>query len=1642
MEPIAIVGLGCLFPGAKTPDEFWDNLLAGRDSLSLATAEQMGVDAECFFDATKGRVDTYYSMRGGFVRDFHFDPHGYRIAPERLAGLDPLIQWSLYVARSALEDSGYLQRDARLERCGLLLGNLSFPTRASHRLLAPIYYQAFEAALDELLHDTTIQLPRLAARDEPAPVDGLLGGYPAAVVAAALGLGGARLALDAACSSSLYAVKLACDYLNRGQADMMLAGAVSCADPLFIHLGFSIFQAYPFAGESRPLDRTSTGLASGEGAGMLVLKRYADALRDGDTIYAAIRGTGLSNDGAGKHLLVPNPKGQRLAYERAYAAAGVEPASVGYVECHATGTPIGDITELNGMEAFFGGHAPLIGSVKSNFGHLLTAAGMAGVIKTVLSMVHGVIPPTINVDQPLSSQNGGFGGHTLVRERTLWPAEGGPRRAAVSGFGFGGTNAHLIVERGPARPLAETAEAGDEPLPALAIVGMDVCFGQYDGLDDFERGIAAAESALAPAPARRWDGIRPGTPVFNQWGLAGDEAPWGGYIEQFELDFLRAKIPPNATDQPIAQQLLMLKVADRALRDAGLRAGADVAVLIAMGGDLTLHRMRARVDLQWQLPAALDRAGVQLTAEDLSCLQERVQAAIHDPAQVNQYISFIGNIMACRVASLWDFTGPAFTISAEEASVFRAIEVARLMLAAREVEAVLVGAVDLAGSLEPVLLHSWLAAHVQGNDAGSLNGEHPAWTPGEGAGAVVLRRHDDALEAGRRTYAVIEALTFASAAHAEREHLPGRPGAQPVADACRGAMRAARVSAADIGYLELSASGTVLHSEAECAGLASAYQPAGTQPSCAVGSIAANIGHTWAASGMAGLIRSALALSGRYLPATRGWSGPRPANFWQDTPFYLPEQTRPWFATRSPRRAAMSCCSLNGDAAHLILSQGPAVGRQRSRLTQLSSHRLVPIAAQDRGEMLAGIDQLAEQLEAGTPLVELAASRLETFRNRPGAPYAIALLAGSAAELQRELAAARNGLPTAFERMQPWMTPLGSYFTPRPLGRHGAIAFVYPGAFNSYPGMGRQLFQLFPSLHERMLRLVSDAGRSAGDTYLYPRWRGIPSAKQIGTARRRLRTAPLVMIESGTGMSVVLTTIMRDYFGLRPAMAFGYSMGEASMLWALGVWHAGDAGRRRLQSSTLFSERLAGRCEAGREYLAEPPGSQHNFWKTYVAHVPAATARERLRLEQRAFLTHINTPDEVVISGATADVERVITDLGCDAVAVPFTTVLHNAAMRSEYDALVALHHLPASEVADVAFYSSANYAPAVLGSLEVAHTLARSTCEMVDFPRLVQRVYDDGARLFVELGPAGGCTRWIGDILQGREHVVMAANQRKVDDDLALLRVLAKLVGHRVELDLSPLAKQNQPDMGDTQPPRKALFRTVVLGGKDLHGSLVNQENRDLLARRQGPQTRRLPVAAMAPEAAALQQRLDAARTSELVDPASPRQLDGNAGVSHGAFLADRFATLQQLIGGLDFELHSPVAALSAARASAGLPVDGAISGPRPGPGGGTAPVVWDEDDLLEFAAGDIAGVFGPEYAVIDSFARRVRLPMPPYLLVTRVTRLDATRGSFKPSSITTEYDIPHDAWYCVDGQIPTAVAVEFGAVRPAADQLSRDRL
>ena len=449
MEKIAIIGISCLFPDAKNPEEFWQNLSEEKDSTSSVSVADIGVDPAIFYDANKGKPEKIYFQKGGFIRDFKFDASEYNLPAEFLESLDNTFKWSLYAAKQAIANSGYLGNQSALAKCGVILGNLAFPTKFSNQLFAPIYQQTIEPAIGELLQDKNFHLAALSSPQKASPYNAMVSGLPAAIIAKAFSLSGIHSCIDAACSSSFYAIKMASHYLASGKADLMLAGAISCADPLFLRMLFSGIQGYPENGISRPLDKLSRGLITSEGIGMVMLKRHSDAVRDGNKILATICGNGLSNDGKGKHLLSPNAQGQTLAYQRAYTEAKLNPQSINYLECHATGTLLGDTTECNSVESFFAPYqaSPLVGSAKTNVGHLLVAAGMVGLTKTILSMSHGVIPATINIAEPIGSDNNVISPQNIVRTATPWLSQG-TKYAALSAFGFGGTNSHLIIEQG------------------------------------------------------------------------------------------------------------------------------------------------------------------------------------------------------------------------------------------------------------------------------------------------------------------------------------------------------------------------------------------------------------------------------------------------------------------------------------------------------------------------------------------------------------------------------------------------------------------------------------------------------------------------------------------------------------------------------------------------------------------------------------------------------------------------------------------------------------------------------------------------------------------------------------------------------------------------------------------------------------------------------------------------------------------------------------------------------------------------------------------------------------------------------------------------------------------------------------------
>ncbi|MEH2080621.1 MAG: PfaB family protein [Nostoc sp.] len=1428
MEKIAIIGLSCLFPDAKNPEEFWQNIVTQKDSISSATLEEIGVDPTIFHNPVKGTPDKTYSLKGGYIRNFQFDPSEYNLPSEFVASLDNTFKWSLYTAKQAIVQSGYWGNQTILSKCGIILGNLSLPTKLSNQLFSPIYQKVLIPAVKELLQYEDFDLATLPTVNKASLYNAMISGLPASIIAQALSLSEINFCLDAACSSSFYAIKLASHYLWSGKADAMLAGAISSADSLFVRMLFSGVQGYPENDISRPLDKSSRGLIPADGVGMVMLKRYSDAIRDGDNILATICGNGLSNDGKGKHLLSPNPKGQILAFERAYNEANLNPKNIDYLECHATGTLLGDTTEVNSVETFFGENkaAPLVGSAKANTGHLLTAAGMVGLTKVILSMSHDVIPPTINVTEPLSSENKTISADTIVRKTTTWPNNNlSTKRAAISAFGFGGTNSHLILEQGTTTESVESIP----PVPPskIAIVGMDAFFGNCDGLDAFERSIYDGTQHFTSLPPQRWHGIENQESILKEYGLTDGKAPVGAYIKDFEIDTLSCKIPPNEIEKLNPQQLLLLKVSDRAAKDAKLKEGSNVAVIIAAETEFSVHQLQQRWNLSWQVKDGLLNQEISLPTEQLAQLETIVKDSIHHPVEIGEYVSHIANIMASRISALWDFTGPAFTMTAGENSALKALEVAQMLLATREVDAVVVGAVDLAGGVENVLFRNQFAPINTGINTLGYDQQANGWTVGEGAGAVVLKRYEAAKQENERIYAVIDAVSFAQSNSTLGNTLV-KPDASIISNVCKQAFQIADIQPTEVNYVEVFGSGIPQEDEAEITGLLQAYPKVGNGLHCALGSVKANIGHTYTASGIASLIKTALCLYYRYIPATPKWSGVKTPQVWSGSPFYVAMESRPWFIDQGATRriAAINSMGIDGSYAHLILSEEPSQQERDNRYLQQIPYHLFPIAVSDRSNIPDLLNNLQQTIEESSSLSATASQTFANFERHSDAKYVLSITGRNKKELFKEIESARKGVNNAFENGTDWQTPIGSYFTAKPLGKTGALAYVYPAAVNSYVGIGQNLFRLFPKIYDDTI-FNSLANRAIEiHQRLYPRSLQKFSTRQLETLEKEFLDDSLAMFETEIAYSRLITTIIRDDFQVKPQCVFGYSLGETSMMSAQGVWSNFSGGSNTLNSSPLFGDKLSGPKNAVREYWGLTDSPNNNFWNTYVLMATPSQVRECLKHENHVYLTQINTPEEVLIAGEDAACKRVIQTLGCNAFPAPFDHVIHCEAMRSQYEEIKKVNTLPSQNLPGIVFYSAADYQPIAVESEAIAHNIAKGLCQELDFPRLVNRVYGDGVRIFLEAGAGSVCSRWIDKILGSKEHITVSLNRRGMDDHVSMVKALAKLLSHQVNLDLSPLYSKLQK----TANSNKATLRTVTLGGKAIAATILSEENRKLV--------------------------------------------------------------------------------------------------------------------------------------------------------------------------------------------------------------------
>ena len=465
-EPVevAIVGMAAVFPGAPDLATYWSNILTGVDAITNVPATRWDgsyYDPEA---AATRRGDRLYCRRGGFVEHATFDPARFGIMPLAVSGAEPDQLIALQVAAEALADAGGEDQLGDRSRVGVIVGRGGYLTPGLARLDQRIRTaNQLVTTLRELLPDLddaeldrvrTAFQTRLGPEQPEAAID-LVPNLVASRVANRLDLAGPAYTVDAACASSLVAIDHAVAELITGRCDVMLAGGVHHCHDITLWSVFSQLGALSPSQQIRPFHRGADGILIGEGTGMVVLKRLADA--DDDRVYAVIRSTGVASDGRAASLMSPCAEGQVKAIERAWRAAALdptEPGALGLLEAHGTATPAGDATELASLARVFGapngaGRDIGIGSVKSMIGHAMPAAGVAGLIKAALAVHHGVLPPTLHCDDPHPALVGSR--FAPVTETRPWPSPGRtPRRAGVDAFGFGGINAHIILEQPPA----------------------------------------------------------------------------------------------------------------------------------------------------------------------------------------------------------------------------------------------------------------------------------------------------------------------------------------------------------------------------------------------------------------------------------------------------------------------------------------------------------------------------------------------------------------------------------------------------------------------------------------------------------------------------------------------------------------------------------------------------------------------------------------------------------------------------------------------------------------------------------------------------------------------------------------------------------------------------------------------------------------------------------------------------------------------------------------------------------------------------------------------------------------------------------------------------------------------------------------
>ncbi|MBF0228183.1 MAG: hypothetical protein HQK63_01095 [Desulfamplus sp.] len=1707
MHKIAVVGISCIFPNSLNTKEFNRNIMEKRESIIDIPQERWIINAQDVI-ASDYRPDTACSKKAGIVNGFEFDPSDLLIPSDILLGLDPLQKMVLHTGRDALSQC-WSNQEIR-KRTGVVLAAIALPTAKSSELAWQIVMEQRRACPPNGMQPfltinpnlNSIITPNLSIKNSNLDfitaldaVSAKMVSAPAAVLAQAMGLMGGSFTLDAACASSLYAIKIACEKLDSGKVDMMVAGGVSRPDSLYTQIGFTQLRALSPSGKCSPFDKNADGLVVGEGAGIVVLKRLEDAVKCGDHIWGVITGAGWSNDIEG-NLVAPASEGQVRAMKDAYKSAGWLPSDVQYIECHGSGTPVGDNVELNSLATLWQDAGLLenynlvkqnktgmesqnikadfhkvgdrvfhkkrddaqnvcaIGSIKSMIGHLLTAAGIAGFIKTLLAIDSKMLPPSLNFSEPapdsplhttpfyvqtepqewkpmpLNSASGRINGNSdrnfALNSDLLRNSKKNnfvSRRAGISAFGFGGINAHILVEEFRKERVqvqvpitlermdkdsVESVDIKDyqnansieekfidnkaksiERKP-IAIIGMEVITSAAMNLESFKKqlfrgGISGIGNRTNYDGLSNYDSCYENSnfekqSIFEEQPIKESNGLWIKNLTTYTGEF---HIPPNQIKDLLPQHIIMLKAAMGAIKDAGISprpekiAQLDKSQSVKSSNPpqsvIQTEEKTIRSDFGAAIGIEFDYGAtnfhlrwknrqLQIKEADNNCLKKELENResdknIYPELTAERTLGALGGIAASRIAREFKIGGPCFTVSAGASSGMKALEIAIESLQRGETNTFLCGCVDMSGDIRQDTLNRTLRNYADFYDESApFDKNSKGVFPSEGAAAIVLKTLEQAQKDGDRIYAVIKGTGTASGGVVSDKK------DSSYTTSLLNALNDAEISISDVGLYQAHGSGDYYEDSIELNSLQNLIiksqletnQTKTSENHLAITSTSATFGDTNALSGTLSIIQSALSVYHQIIPN-------------------LPKFISPAISlatTKSSENTKLENIKLNNNPFYFPKFPAFWIKEEPRDNKVRENKRRIVVAASLATDGSSSHVVLEEFM---IPPDYLAKSKIDKERENP-------------------LGIDKTKL-------------IGKISKFRKIAKAGKIAFLYPGSGNHFVGMGRKLGIMFPDI----LRQMEESGASLNKRVLpdlyYPKRLSYEDGWEQD-ALNLINSHAHNMIFGQVSFGVFMTRIAQK-FGIKPDVCIGHSLGETAGLFSLGVWSDPEDMLKRMEKSDLFTEKLAGGYIAAKKAwgLKESETPQWrvaaiNRSKDFVKNIIESRQSEnKSGRYDKLYLLVANTPDECVIGGSSDQLEDFIKETGCGAMYLDGVVTVHCPIAKECEQEYLNLHKFKCNPPENIDFYSCYSGKKYTPSTETTAQSILNQALYGFDYTELIENAWNDGVRIFIEMGPGSSCTRAVSKILASKPHlaVSLSASSKDEDEELTLYKALDTLFNSSASIEDAGLLDSNRNVILTNE--QAAINEHVEINAHvEMHGGASLQFNIDKKS---------------APEIF---------KSGKITADAHVKFLEFSQ--KNMLALERQFSCLtqiaSQLIGVEDFKLSSTLPTEQLVHL---FPINNNIGDEI------QAKVpLFDRNMCMEFATGLASNVLGDSFKVIDTYPVRVRLPDEPLMLVDRIMDIQGEMLSLKSGKIITQHDVKPDAWYLDGGKAPVSISIEAG--------------